>query len=468
MRLLSFTCKESLQDPGYNQKPSFGRPGGQTRALAADPGRPPNSLIFMTLFVVGINHHSAPLEVRERLAFAPDRQPDALAELAGQPGVAEVVLVSTCNRTEVYCRCDDVGVVSGWLEAQAGKAGIALAPHLYRHADEAAVRHAFRVASGLDSMVLGEPQILGQVKQSVRAAESGGTTGQMLSGLFQRTFSVAKQVRSETALGAQSLSMAAAALKLAQNLFGDLSKTRIVLVGVGEMVELAATYFAAQRPEALVVANRTLGRGEEFAERFGAKAIALAELHARIAEFDIVITGTASTLPIIGKGTIERALKARRRRPMFIVDFAVPRDVEAEVAALRDVFLYTIDDLGKIVQEGAESRRASVAEAEAIVERQVLLFREWQGARAAVPAIVELRRRADEYREAELAKARSRLARGDDPVAVIEALAKGLANKFLHHPSQALSRAADGEREALARAIEILYPEPEAREPHES
>jgi glutamyl-tRNA reductase len=422
----------------------------------------------MALFVIGINHHSAPLEVRERLAFAPDRQADALAELAGQPGVAEAVLVSTCNRTEVYCRCDDARVVAAWLEAEAAKAGIDLVPHLYRHADDAAVRHAFRVASGLDSMVLGEPQILGQVKQSLRTAENIGTAGGMLSGLFQRTFSVAKQVRSETSLGAQSISMAAAALKLAQNLFGDLSKTRVVLIGVGEMVELAATYFAAQRPEALVVANRTLARGEEFAERFGAKAIALAELHARIAEFDIVITGTASTVPILGKGAIERALRTRRHRPMFIVDFAVPRDVEAEVAILRDVFLYTIDDLGKIVQEGAESRRASVAEAEAIVERHVELFREWQGARAAVPAIVELRRRADEYREAELAKAHTRLARGDDPAAVVEALAKGLANKFLHHPSQALSRAPDEEREALARAIEILYPEPEAPAPRES
>jgi glutamyl-tRNA reductase len=208
-----------------------------------------------------------------------------------------------------------------------------------------------------------------------------------------------------------------------------------------------------------VVANRTLARGEEFAERIGAQAIALAELPARIAEFDIVITGTASTLPILGKGLIERALKARRRRPMFIVDFAVPRDVEAEVSTLQDVFLYTIDDLGAIVKDGAESRRGAAAEAEAIVEQQVATFREWQGARAAVPAIVELRRRADQYREVELARARARLARGDDPAAVLEALAKGLANKFLHHPSQALSRAGDGEREVLARAIELLYPE---------
>jgi glutamyl-tRNA reductase len=234
------------------------------------------------------------------------------------------------------------------------------------------------------------------------------------------------------------------------------------------MVELAATYFVAQRPRSVVVANRTLARGEEFAQRFAAQAIGLDALPARMAEFDIVLTGTASTLPILGKGLIEAALKARRRRPMFIVDFAVPRDVEAGVASIRDVFLYTLDDLGNIVQEGADGRRAAVGEAESIIERQLAEFREALDARAAAPAIVELRRRAEQYRDAELGKARGRLARGDDPGAVLEALAKGLANKFLHHPSQALSRAADGEREALARAIETLYPaqdENETREP---
>ena len=412
----------------------------------------------MPLYVLGINHHSAPLEIREKLAFPADRQAEALAELAGQPGVAEAVLVSTCNRTEIYCRSDGDAVPRAWLHAQSRKAGVALEAHLYCHAGEAAARHAFRVAAGLDSMVLGEPQILGQVKQSVRTAQALGTLGQVLDLLFQKTFSVAKQVRSETALGAQSLSMAAAATKLAQNLFGDLSRTSVCLIGVGEMVELAATYFVAQRPKSVVVANRTLARGEEFAARFAAQAIALAELPGRLAEFDIVVTGTASPLPILGKDAIERALKARRQRPMFIVDFAVPRDVEAEVASLRDVFLYTLDDLGNIVQEGAESRRGAVADAEAIIERQLAEFRESQGARAAVPAIVELRRRAEQYRETELAKARGRLARGDDPGTVLEALARGLANKFLHHPSQALSRAGEGEREALTRAIETLYP----------
>jgi glutamyl-tRNA reductase len=413
----------------------------------------------MPLLILGINHHSAPLEVREKLAFPPDRQAEALSDLAAQPGVAEAVLVSTCNRTEVICRADDAAAVRAWLCAQARRSGVELEPLLYAHADEAAVRHAFRVAAGLDSMVLGEPQILGQVKQSVRAAESIGTLGSQLSRLFQHTFSVAKQIRTETGLGAQSISMSAAALKLAQGIFGDLSRTRMLLIGVGEMVELAATYFVAQRPQALVVANRTLARGEAFAERFSGQAMALADLPARLAEFDIVITGTAAPEPILHKATIEAALRTRKRKPMFIVDFAVPRDVEREVAQLGDVFLYSIDDLGAIVQDGAESRRAAAADAEAIVERQVAVFRAWQGARAAVPAIVELRRRADSYRETELAKAKSRLARGDDPASVMEALAKGLANKFLHHPSQALSRAGAGEREALARAIEILYPE---------
>src|SRR5690348_15767693 len=413
----------------------------------------------MALHVLGVNHRTAPLEVREKLAFPSEAQGEALADLAAQPGVSEAVLVSTCNRTEVYCRADDEGAVRGWLEREAAKSGIAIAAHLYAHRDDAAVRHAFRVAAGLDSMVLGEPQILGQVKQSVRTAENVGTMGSTLSRLFQTTFSVAKQVRSETALGAQSISMASAALKLAQNLFGDLSRTRLLLIGVGEMVELAATYFVAQNPKSIVVANRTVARGEAFAERFGAQAIALAELPARLSEFDVVITATASSLPILGKGLIGTALRARKRRPMFIVDFAVPRDVEAEVADLDDVFLYSIDDLGKIVQLGAEARQSAVVEAEAIVDRQVAAFREWQGSRAAVPAIVELRRRADAYREAEVAKAKARLAKGEDPAAVMEALAKGLANKFLHHPTQALSRAPDVEREALANAIRILFPE---------
>ena len=413
----------------------------------------------MPLAVLGVSHHSAPLDVREKLAFPPERQAEALAQLAAQPGVAEAALLSTCNRTEIVCRAEDLEAVRAWLRAHADQEGVALEPHLYCHLDDGAVRHLFRVASGLDSMVLGEPQILGQVKQAARSAEGAGTVGAMLGRLFQHTFSVAKQVRSQTSLGGASISMSAAALRLAENVFGDLKNTKLLLIGVGEMVELAATYFVARQPREVVVANRTLARGEAFAERFGAQAIALAELPARIAEFDIVLTGTASTLPILGKGLVERALKERRHRPIFIVDFAVPRDVEAEVSQLRDVFLYTVDDLGNIVQQGMESRRAASQEAEAIVDREVEAFRAWTSARGAAPVIVELRKKAQEYQDIELAKARARLVKGEPPEKVLEALAKGLANKFLHHPSQALSKAPAAERAALERAIEILYPQ---------
>ncbi|HEX4942899.1 MAG TPA: glutamyl-tRNA reductase [Usitatibacteraceae bacterium] len=413
----------------------------------------------MPLLVLGINHHSAPLEVREKLAFPPETQADALTSLAGRPGVAEAVLVSTCNRTEIYCRADDMAPVRAWLKEQAARSGLDLEGLLYAHSEAEAIRHAFRVASGLDSMVLGEPQILGQVKQSVRTAVHSGTLGSTLNRLFQHTFSVAKEVRTQTAIGAQSISMSAAALKLAQNLFGDISRTKLLLIGVGEMVELAATYFVAQGPQSVVVANRTLARGEAFAERFSGTAISLEQLAERLHEFDVVITGTASTLPILSKSAFERALKARRYRPMFVADFAVPRDVEPEASELEDLFLYTIDDLGTIVQEGAGQRQAAVAEAEIIIDRQVDAFRAWLSARGAVPAIVQLRAKADEYRAAELAKAKSRLARGEDPAKVLEGLASGLVNKILHHPTQALNRAAERERDSLVRAVEILFPD---------
>ncbi|QJR09305.1 Glutamyl-tRNA reductase [Usitatibacter rugosus] len=418
----------------------------------------------MPLHVLGINHHTAPLEVREKIAFPAERHAAVLAELAAQAGVAEVVLVSTCNRTEVYCDAADGAAVRAWLLAEAQRAGTSLESLLYLHAGDDAVRHAFRVASGLDSMVLGEPQILGQVKEAVRTAEAAGTLGSLLHKLFQQTFAVAKRVRTETSVGAQSISMASAALKLSQNLFGDLSQRRVLLVGVGEMVELAATYFAAQRPAAIVVANRTLERGEAFAERFAGEAIALADVPALLSTFDIVVTGTASPEPILHKAHFKQALKARRHRPMFAVDFAVPRDIEPEAAELEDLFLYSIDDLGKIVQEGTEQRKAAATEAETIIASQVGAFRAWQATRAAVPVIVQLRSKAEQYRSTELAKAKARLARGEDVNAVLESLAQGLANKFLHHPTQALARAGDDDRAQLQRAIDVLFPDAEGED----
>ena len=411
----------------------------------------------MPLHVIGLNHVSAPLDVREKVAFPAERQAQALSELAAQPGVAEAVLVSTCNRTEIYFRADNAATARAWLEAEAAKAGLDVAPHLYAHTDEAAVRHAFRVACGLDSMVLGEPQILGQVKQSVRAAESAGTLGHTLGNVFRKTFSVAKQVRTETALGGESISMAAAALRLAQNIFGDLSRTRMVLVGVGEMVELAATYFVAQRPASVKVANRTLARGEEFAERFGGTAISLAELADHLHEFDIVVTGTASTLPILGKGMFERALKARRRRPIFVVDFAVPRDVEPEVSKLEDVFLYTIDDLSSIIKDNLQIRRESVAQAEEMIATQAQSFVRWLEGRTVVPTITALQGHHNALRNAELERARKLLAGGTPPAEVLDQLARGLTNKFLHAPTQALNKAGDAERAELVAMFEKIY-----------
>jgi glutamyl-tRNA reductase len=418
----------------------------------------------MPLFVIGLNHRTAPIEVRERIAFANEAQRKALDGLKSSTGVDEAVLVSTCNRTEIYIRAKDSGCIEQarhWLGSSQAAKGLDLAPHLYSYSNADVARHAFRVASGLDSMILGEPQILGQVKLSVKIAAEANTLGGPLDRLFQDTFKVAKEVRTDTEIGSTSISMAAAALKLAQQLFGDLRETKLLLIGVGEMIELAATHFVAHSPKQIVVANRTLERGRELAHRFNASAITLQQLPECIHEFDAVITSTASTLPIIGKGMIERALKQRRRRPMFLVDLAVPRDIEAEVGQLDDVFLYTLDSLGKVIQQNLETRSAAVEAAEQIIGIRTAEYMKWLESRAAVPVIQHLRSKADHYRQIELERAQKSLARGEDPARVLEQLANGLANKFLHHPLSALNRSSGAERDALTEALEKLYPNTE-------
>jgi glutamyl-tRNA reductase len=415
----------------------------------------------MPLFTIGFNHRTAPIEVRERIVFPLEAQRPAIERLKIEAGVDEVALISTCNRTEIYLRGNEhsaVDRVVGWLASHPGAANFDLAPHLYQLNDAAVVRHAFRVASGLDSMVLGEPQILGQVKLAAKVATEAGTLGGPLDRLFQETFKVAKEVRTQTEIGATSVSMAAAALKLAQQLFGDLRDTKLLLVGVGEMIELAATHFAAQSPKSIVVANRTIERGRELAQRFNASAITLQQLPDCIHEFDAIITSTASMLPIIGKGMIESALKLRRHKPIFMVDLAVPRDIEHEVGELDDVFLYTLDTLGKIIQLNSEKREAAVVEADRIIDIRAAEFMAWLAARASVPIIQQLRGKADEYRLAELERAKRMLAKGEDPAKVIEQLALGLTNKFLHQPLAALNRSHGQEREALHDALEKLFP----------
>jgi glutamyl-tRNA reductase len=320
-----------------------------------------------------------------------------------------------------------------------------------------AVSHAFRVASGLDSQVLGEPQILGQMKQAVRQAEAAGSLGLVLNRLFQRTFAVAKDVRTHTDIGTASISMAAAAVKLAERIFPSLSEQRLLLVGAGEMIELAATHFAARKPRSITVANRTLERGHKLAHRFGAQAITLTEMNERLAQFDAIVTCTASTLPIIGKGTLERVVKARRHAPILIVDLGVPRDVEAEVAALDDVFLYSVDDLAEIVKDNLSIRREAVLQAERMIAEQTAHFLRWLSGRSVVPTIATLSTHHEALRERELERARRMLASGVPPSDVLESLARSLTSKFLHPPLAALNEAGEAERAELISLFSRVY-----------
>ncbi|NIC40261.1 glutamyl-tRNA reductase [Aquabacterium sp. A08] len=393
----------------------------------------------MAVWALGINHQTAPLDLRGRFAFALDQLPPTLerfrATLARRP---EATLLSTCNRTEIYCASDELALepTVHWLAHTGGVSPQELLDHAYVLQEGEAARHAFRVASGLDSMVLGEAQILGQLKDAVRVADEAGALGTTLHQLFQRSFAVAKQVRSSTDIGAHSISMTAAAVRLAGQLFEDLQDIRVLFVGAGEMIELAATHFAAKNPKAMAIANRTLERGESLAGRFGAEVLRLSDLPDRLHEFDAVVSCTASTLPLIGLGAVERALKKRKHRPMFMVDLAVPRDIEVEVKGLDDVYLYTVDDLASVVQTGKDHRQAAVAQAEAIIDAGVQSFMHWmqqRDPRAGVVGLIrDLNTQADAWRQAELARARKLLAKGEDVDAVLEALARGLTQKMLH------------------------------------
>ncbi len=417
----------------------------------------------MQLLTLGLNHATAPLAVRERVAFVPEeicttigRLREKLAQPAGGR-ISEAAIVSTCNRTELYCAADEPEraqiALQEFVAAEKQMSLDELQRHTYVLPQAGAVRHAFRVASGLDSMVLGEPQILGQMKQAEKLARSAGGLGLMLNHLFQRTFAVAKEVRSTTEIGTQSVSMAAAAVRVAQRIFGSLAGENVLFVGAGEMIELTATHFAAQHPKSITVANRTLERAQLLAHRFHASSIKLSELPDVIARYDIVVSCTASSLPIIGLGMIERAIKSRRRKPMFIVDLAVPRDVEPEVARLDDVYVQTVDDLGHIAQSGSESRQAAVAQAEAIIESRVRDFEEWIKARRVVPVIQDLRTRADALRRRELERALKQLARGEAPEVVVEQLSQALTNKFLHDPMSTLREAGDNAEHQRLQAL---------------
>jgi glutamyl-tRNA reductase len=414
----------------------------------------------MSVWTLGLNHTTAPLDLRGRFAFALDQIAPTLhslkTALASRP---EATLLSTCNRTEIYCAGDhnDISSTIDWLAQSGGVSPALLRSHAYMLQGGDAARHAFRVASGLDSMVLGEPQILGQLKDAVRAAEEAGALGSTLHQLFQRSFAVAKEVRSSTEIGAHSISMAAASVRLAAQLFEDLGDIRILFVGAGEMIDLAATHFAAKQPKAMVIANRTLARGEALADRLKADVMPLADLPSRLHEFDAVVSCTASTLPIIGLGAVERAVKQRRHRPMFMVDLAVPRDIEPEVRELADVYLYTVDDLANVVQTGKDHRQAAVAQAEVIIDTGVQNFMRWLAQRRTVPLIQQLNAQADEWRALEIARAQKMLARGEPVEAVLEALSRGLTQKMMHGAMTELNTGDVDTQGETARAVARLF-----------
>jgi glutamyl-tRNA reductase len=411
----------------------------------------------MELFTFGLNHHTAPLHVRERVVFHAESLVQALRDLVDRRRVKEAAIISTCNRTEVYCSTEDRSAAVTWLAGYHQMKPRELEPYLYHHPQADAVKHAFRVASGLDSMVIGEPQILGQFKAAVRSAEAAGTLGLVLNKLFQRTFSVAKSVRTETEIGASTVSMASAAVQLAERIYPSIAGQSVLFVGAGEMVELCAAHFAARHPKSMVFANRTEARAQQLAERFVGRVIALNDLPAQLALHDIVVCSTASPLPLIGKGLVESALKARKHRPMLMFDLAVPRDIESEVAELDDAFLYSVDDLGKIAREGLDVRHNAVAQAEVIIETHVSDFMQWLGSREVVPAIRAMRDAAERARRHEVERAQRRLARGEDPQRVMDELSRALTNKLLHAPTHALSHAGSDERDALASTLARIY-----------
>ncbi|MGQ4584661.1 glutamyl-tRNA reductase [Lysobacter sp. F60174L2] len=412
----------------------------------------------MSLFVLGLNHQTAPVSLRERVAFSADAVPAALAALRALPQVREAALLSTCNRTEVYAVSDDDGsTVADWLATHPGEVGD-LHAYLYRHRDADAVRHLFRVATGLDSLVLGEPQILGQVKDAWATARASGSLGSQLDRLFQHTFTTAKRARTDTRIGANPVSVASAAVRLAQESFARLEDSTVLLIGAGETVELAARHLVQARAKRLLIANRTLAHAQELASRHGGVALPLGELDRHLGEADIVLSATASREPVLQRAQVAAALASRRHRPMLLLDLAVPRDIAADVAGLDDVFLYTVDDLERAIEDNRRSRREAATEAEAIVELQVARFMESFAARGRTGPLKRLRAHGEIAQAEVLAKARAQLAAGEAPDAVLDFLAHTLTNRLLHAPTVALREEALAGTTELARATEKLFP----------
>lgn len=414
---------------------------------------------FMSLIALGINHRTAPVELREQVAFTGEHIADALRDLVALPSVSEAAILSTCNRTELYCGLQDerIDILTDWLARFHRLEPATIHPHLYSFPDNDAVRHLLRVAGGLDSMILGEPQILGQMKEAYQAADNAGTLDAVLSRLFQHTFSVAKQIRTDTAIGKSPVSVAFAAVSLARQIFSGFNEHTALLIGAGETIELTARHLSDQKLGRLIVANRTQERAHCLATNFNGYGISLDEIPAHLAEADIVISATASSEPILDKAMVKKALKHRKHRPVFMVDIAVPRDIDPAIAELEDIYLYTVDDLQEVIQENLKSRQQAALQAEEIIDVQVERFMAWLRAQGAVSTIRDYRQQAERQRDEVLEKARNMLANDKDPQQVLEFLAHTLTNKLIHEPSVQIRQAAEcGNTELLQAALELF------------
>ena len=412
----------------------------------------------MALLSLGINHLTAPLDIREKVAFAPEQMGHALHELQDIPAVNESVIVSTCNRTEIYCEAalDDGEVITHWLSEFHGLNNGHLSPYVYQHSNQEVARHLFRVASGLDSMVLGEPQILGQLKDSYNQARGGNSVNAILDRLFQHSFSVAKRVRTDTEIGSHPVSVAFAAVSLARQIFGSLENLHALLIGAGETIELVSRHLKSQHIGSLTIANRSLQRARNLADDIGAEAVQINAVPEQLVRADIVISSTASQLPILGKGATESALKQRKHRPIFMVDLAVPRDIEAEVGKLQDIYLYTVDDLKNVVDANLRGRELAAEAAQEIINLEVTAFNQWLKTHQSADHIRQLRDSAELIKQRAVEKALSRLRQEQDSDEVIERLANDLVNKLLHRPTLEMRKALENEDEDRIRLLKSL------------
>ncbi|MBT3507720.1 MAG: glutamyl-tRNA reductase [Methylococcales bacterium] len=413
----------------------------------------------MTLLAIGVNYNTSPLAIRERLALPTEHLSAALIDLRKKSGINEIAILSTCNRTEFYCRlnCDNQQIIIDWITNHSNLPQDEIAPYLYCHTGPELIRHMFRVACGLDSMIIGEPQILGQMKTAYHAAYEAGTLGKHLGKLFQHTFSAAKKVRTDTAIGSSPVSVAFAAVRLAQKIFDNLNQQTAILIGAGETIELTARHLHQQKIGQIIIANRTYDKAHNLAAQFDGYAITLAELPIHLAKADIVVSSTASQLPILGKGRFESAIKKRKHKPIFIADLAVPRDIEPEVSQLEDIYLYTVDDLQYAIDENLGARRQAAEKAEEIIDTQVENFLSWMRSQGAQSTITDFRQQAEQTREEVVNNARIALKNGADPERVIEQLAHLLTNKLLHTPSIQIRQAGINERHDLIAAARELF-----------